>query len=271
MKYALISGACSGLAQVVIQSLKDDYIIFALDINPFVHELYKNGVNIHSFTCDITDSSQIEKTKIEISKSTSSLDVIINFAGIVELGSVIEISPAKFEKSMQVNVIGNYKINYAFFPLIKAGRGRFIIVSSEYGKLLGLPFHSFYTVSKHALEMYADSLRREVQCLGIKVIKIRPGSFKTEMVANIQKQFTTLVKETALFKRPITKMEFLMIGEIRNAREPQRIVNVFNKAINKKNPRIVYHVHNSLKMKMLNMLPSRLQDWILDRYFPNNN
>lgn len=269
MRYALISGAGSGLAQAVINDLKTDYIIFAIDKNPAIIDLYKSQENIIAYVCDITNSLQIEEIKSEISKNTQKLDLLINFASIVELGSVIEVSPATFEKTMNVNVIGMYKINHAFFSLIKQGKGRIIMVSSEYGKLLGLPFHSFYTISKHALETYADSLRREVQAFGVKVIKIRPGSFKTEMVDNIQNQFRRLVQETVLYKKPLMKMQKMMIGELQSAQSPHLIVKVFRKAIYRKYPRLAYNVHNSLKMKLLNLLPARLQDWILGKFFSN--
>lgn len=267
MKYALIAGACSGLAQVVIDAIEDDFVIFAMDINPAVSELYKGHVNIHPFILDVTATTQIEEVRSEIEKQTRSLDLLINFAGVVELGSVVEVKPEQFEKSLQINIIGNYKLNYMFFPYLKAAKGRIIIVSSEYGKLLGLPFHSFYTTSKHALEMYADSLRREVAKFGIKIIKIRPGSFKTEMVANIEKQFGRLVEDTILFHEPLHKMKNLMKGELKNAINPNRIVKVFKKAIYRKKPKIVYSVHNSFKMKLLNILPSSFQDWILRKFF----
>lgn len=234
MKYALISGACSGLAQAVIKSLEHDFIIFACDINPEILEIYKGHRNIQSFLCDVTDISQINSIKDKISLTSNKLDLIINFAGIVFLGSVIEMAPEIIEKTLQINLIGTYKINYVFFPLIKEGKGRIIIMSSEYGRLLGLPFHSFYTLSKHALEIYDDSLRREVQCFGVKIITIRPGSFNTKMVSNINNQFNELVVATKSFKKPLNKMKAMMLGEIRKAKDPNKIVKTFNKVINSK-------------------------------------
>lgn len=267
MKYALITGACSGLARAIIKSIKDDFFIFAVDINPDIFKLYEHEDSIRAFTCDIAEEAKLLTVKNDIEKLTTSLDLLINFAGIVELGSLIEVPPAKFERSMCVNVIGNYHVTHAFFPLIKNGKGRIIVLSSEYGKLLGLPFHSFYTISKHALEIYADSLRREVKGLGIKVVTIRPGSFKTAMVDNIERQFKKLVDDTVLFKKPLSRMESMMKEEIKSASKPQKIIRTFHKAIYKKNPKIAYRVHNSLKMKLLNILPPQLQDWILSHFF----
>jgi short-subunit dehydrogenase len=269
MKYALISGAGSGLAQALISAIKDNFVIFALDINPSIIDLYNKEQNIHCFSCDVTDIVEIQTVKEKILKMTTALDLLINFASVVELGSVVEVKPQAFEKSISVNVLGMYQINHAFFPLIKQGKGRIIMMSSEYGRLLGLPFHSFYTISKHAMEIYSDSLRREVRPFGVKVIKIRPGSFKTEMVRKIQKQFEVLVDQTILYNKPLMKMQKMMINEIKRAQNPNRIIKVFRYAIYKKHPRLAYNIHNSLKMKLLNILPHRLQDWILGKFFGN--
>ena len=269
MKCALISGAGSGLAQALISAIKDNFVIFALDINPSIIDLYKKEQNIHCFSCDVTDIVEIQTVKEEILKMATALDLLINFASVVELGSVVEVKPQAFEKSISVNVLGMYQINHAFFPLIKQGKGRIIMMSSEYGRLLGLPFHSFYTISKHAMEIYSDSLRREVRPFGVKVIKIRPGSFLTEMVRKIQKQFEVLVDQTILYNKPLLKMQKMMVNEIKRAQNPSRIIKVFKHAIYSKRPRLAYNIHNSLKMKLLNILPHRLQDWILGKFFGN--
>ena len=58
-----------------------------------------------------------------------------------------------------------------------------------------MPFHGFYPLSKHALEVYNDSLRRELSSLGIKVVIIRPGAFKTSMQGGIINQFENLVSQ----------------------------------------------------------------------------
>jgi hypothetical protein len=50
-------------------------------------------------------------------------------------------------------------------------------------------------------------------------------------------------------------------------RSASKIIRTFHQAIYRKNPKIVYRIHNSLKMKLLNALPPRLQDWILAKFF----
>lgn len=87
------------------------------------------------------------------------------------------------------------------------------------------------------------------------------------MQGNVTRQFDTLTKETNLYKEPLSRMQKLMLGELNRATSPQKIVKTFKKAITKRNPRYVYNLNNSMKMKMLNILPAKLQDFIISRFF----
>ncbi len=269
MKYALISGASSGLAKEVINLIKDDYYIFALDINPKLSLELEQYSNVATFKVDVTNMSDIQLAKAEILKKTDRLDLLINFAGIVILGSTVEIEPDKALRLMDINLFGMYRMNQTFFDLLLKAKGRIINVSSEYGVLDAIPFHSFYTMSKHAVEIYNDSLRREVSSLGVKVIKIRPGAFKTKMQNNIQNQFNELTKETKYFEKPLFRMKFLMDKELVKAKDTSKIIKTFRKAIYAKHPKDVYNVNNSFKMKLLSCLPSKLQDKIYKHFFSN--
>lgn len=266
MKYALIVGAYGGLASQIIDTISNDYIIFAIDKNPLVINKYENIENIYPFVCDITDKNNVLSIKEKVKEITNNINLIINFAGVVILGSTLEIDSEKALNVLKVNVMGMYNVNQIFIDMLDT-TSRIINVSSEYGVLDALPFHSFYTMSKHAVEIYNDSLRRELNFKGIKVIKIRPGAFKTNMQGNIINQFEELVNETKMYKKPLMKMKHIMVKELDKAKDTKKIVKVFKKAIYKKHPRISYNVNNSFKMKLLSSLPDTLQDKVLKIYF----
>jgi short-subunit dehydrogenase len=266
MKYALITGAKSLLAYSVVHSIKDDYFFFLVDIDSSLKETYEGLPNLNIIISDITKEATVNAIYENINKYTDKLDLVIHMAGIVELGSLVEVKVETLMKVFAINLFSVYQINQKLFPLLTNARGRIIHVSSEYGRLLGLPFHSFYTMSKHALEIYNDSLRREVKQFGIKVIKIRPGAFKTSMQSRIISQFEQQVEFTKLFKNRLIKMQNLMLGELKRAKDTKKIVKTFRKAIYKPQPKIVYNIGQSTKMKLLNMLPPRMQDWLLSKF-----
>jgi short-subunit dehydrogenase len=267
MKTALISGASGGLARATIAFLmKQEYTIFAVDKSEKVLTMIDSN-SFHPFCLDITKIEELEKVKDAIEKNNAGLDLVINFAGIVVLGSVVEESVQKLQAILNVNLLGMYNINQLAFPFVKQNIGRYINISSEYGVLNAVPFHSFYTMSKHAVEVYNDALRREVMKFGITVVKIRPGSFQTNMQQGVSKQFVELVASTKNYESGLKKMQGFMEAELDKAAPVEKFMRVMKKAIVSKKPHLCYSVHNSFKMKLLSHLPSCMQDKIFYHFF----
>ena len=155
-----------------------------------------------------------------------------------------------------------YKINSLFFPLVKNSKGKIINISSEYGKITAIPWHGYYPITKYATEIYSDSLRRELAKSGVKVIKIRPGAFKTNMQGGVVSNFNEILENTTMYKNELMKLKFMMDGELKNAKDPKIFGKKFGKICDSKHPKKVYNIKNSFKMKLLSTLPSWLQDLI---------
>ena len=259
MKHAFIAGAESGLAKAVIKELKDSYFLFCADIQYTEVERRDNRINI---PMDCYDEESIDKAVALVFKETESLDLVSSFMGIVTLGSMVELKPNTMEKIMKINFLSVYRLYNLLFPLLKNCGGRYITVTSEYAHLDALPIHGYYGVTKHALTIYNDSLRRELQKSGVTVTEISPGAFKTSMQGGIEKQFDKLIEETHMYKSILTKMRFLMTGEIKKAKDPSLFASTYMKAVNAKKPKRCYKVNNSFKMKFLSLLPASWQDLI---------
>lgn len=265
MKYALITGSESGLAKAAINKLiENGFTCFCCD--KIYSENPKQIGNTYYIKMDITKNEDILAAHDYICKITNTLDVISNFAGIVTLGSLIELPMDSLDKIIAVNLLGTYKINATFFPLVKNAKGRIINISSEYGKICGIPFHGYYGISKHALETYNDSLRRELLSSGVKVIAIRPGAFKTNMQAGVTKQFEEMVNNTKMYKKPLAKMQGIMLTELKKAKPAEIFAKTYMKAVTAKNPKKYYKTNNSFKMKLLTLLPTHMQDWAFKQY-----
>ena len=265
MKSAVITGALSGLSQAVIKKLLEDgYTVFEGDIAIKEEEIRENE---YLFPLDLTNDDSILKFYKRVTSYIDKVDVITNFAGIVILGSFVELPFTTIDKIMSINFTSTFKLNNLFFENIKAAKGRIINISSEYARITAIPIHGYYPLSKHAVDNYNDSLRREMQLHGIKVIGIRPGAFKTNMQGGINSAFDTLLASTKYYKRFLTRIKFLMTGELKNAKDPNILARVYMKALHSKHPKYYYNVKNSLKMKLLTILPAHLQDFIFKLFF----
>lgn len=257
MRYGLIIGSESGLAKAVIREL-NEYHLFCCDI---AYKEFKEEGNITYIPVDVTNNESILEVYKYVSNLTSELSFITNFAGLVTLGSMVEMPYETLDKIVSVNLLATYKFNNLFFPLLEKGCGRIINISSEYAKIGALPFHGYYAITKHAIDIYNDSLRRELQGSKVKVTCIRPGAFKTNMQSGITKQFNTMVEESIRYKEPLTKMKFIMENELVKAKNPTKFVKVYLKALNSKKPKRYYNVNNSFKMKLYTILPEGFKDW----------
>jgi NAD(P)-dependent dehydrogenase (short-subunit alcohol dehydrogenase family) len=80
---------------------------------------------------------------------------------------------------MDVNFMGAFRVARAVLPGMRQRRSGVIVNISSLGGLFGLPFQSFYSASKFALEGWTESLRYEVSPFGIRVVLVEPGDVKT--------------------------------------------------------------------------------------------
>ena len=114
----------------------------------------------------------------------ANLGILVNNAGIAKLGPVEHISSEEFDLHLKTMVLGTFNCVQIFLPLLgaknKRAPGKVINISSGGGSI-GQPFMASYCSSKHALEGFSESLRRELLIYGIKVIIVAPRAFKTEI------------------------------------------------------------------------------------------
>lgn len=103
---------------------------------------------------------------------------LVNNAGIVAAGPIEEVSLARLRQALEVNVVGAVAVTQALLPLLRAGRGRVVNVSSVSGRVVS-PFLGPYAASKFALEAVSDALRLELRPWGIATVVVEPGPVVT--------------------------------------------------------------------------------------------
>lgn len=131
---------------------------------------------------DVTDPASVTAALATIADAApTGLDCLVCAAGTIDGGPLVEVSDERFERLWQVNVLGTVRVVRAAFPLVERARGRILVTTSELGRQHALPLVGPYAMTKHALEAYAESLRREVRPLGVRVVTLAPGPFRTAM------------------------------------------------------------------------------------------
>lgn len=265
-KTALITGATGGLGDATCQYLRQrGWHVVAADFDRDALGRLEGQENITPVFIDVTDTDSVKAALVQVSERIDGLDAIVNFAGILAVGSMIEMSEVTLQRVLDVNVMGTFRVNQVFFPLIKARKGRIINISSETGWQSGGPFNGAYAASKHSIEAYSDSLRRELALLDIAVIKIQPGPFKTEMVSGIEGNFARAIDDSTAFKAVLTGLQEKAIAEGAKGRDPVELAAAIYRALTDKSPKSAYSVKPDPARCLLEYLPTRWADALIKK------
>ena len=259
MKYAFLTGAAGGICGAIVDELdrRGDWTIFAADVRP----VEKTSKNIIPIELDVRSQESCDAAAAKVAEYTDHLDVLGNIAGVHTMASLVEGDPAKtIDWMIDINVVGMIRVTQAFFPLINAGKGRIINFSSECGWEKPQPFNSPYAITKYAVEAYTIGLRRELAFLGIPVIKIEPGSFKTGMHGAANAGYEKLYNSTTHYKDVLAVMKPLMSVAMAHPHEMKDLVDVVVGAMYDDNPKTNYRVKNTWYLQLIDPIPDKVID-----------
>ncbi len=253
MKNALITGVLGGMGRATATYLINaGYTVYGIDRTDSC------DLPIEYFSADLSVSSSVNELYQRISEKTDHLDCILHFAGIYNLDSLIEIREEDFIKIFNINLFGIFRINKAFIPLLREN-SRIVITSSELAPLDPLPFTGLYAITKAAVEKYAYSLRMELNLLGLNVSVIRPGAVKTNMLGISTTALDTFCKNTQRYACNAQRFKQIVNSVETNNVSPDKIARTAYKAITVKRPKYIYNVNRNILLRLLNILPHRMQ------------
>jgi NAD(P)-dependent dehydrogenase (short-subunit alcohol dehydrogenase family) len=136
--------------------------------------------NALALQLDVTDPSQIAAAVQAATARFGTIDVLVNNAGIGYFGSFEESDLAEVRRMFEINVWGLAETTRAVLPCLRKQRSGTIVNISSVGGLVALPSLSFYNATKFAVEALSESISQEVAPLGIKVLLVEPGPFRTD-------------------------------------------------------------------------------------------
>ncbi len=136
-------------------------------------------------SCDVTDPAQVEAAFARVEKNLGPVEVLVANAGITKDTLLLRMKEEAWNEVIETNLTGVYRtVRRALGPMVRAHRGRIVIVSSVVG-FLGSPGQVNYGASKAGLVGLARSLAREVGSRGITVNVVAPGMVDTDMIAGL--------------------------------------------------------------------------------------
>ncbi|MEA2722649.1 MAG: hypothetical protein QOH59_420 [Gemmatimonadales bacterium] len=141
--------------------------------------LAKSGAEVVAVQADATDPASVSELLDEVRRRLGPIDVLINNAGVIEVGPAATMSVGDYEEAMATNFWGMLYPTLALLPEMRARRaGRIVNITSIGGKL-GIPHLLPYSASKFAAVGFSQGLRAELAADGIKVVTVCPGLMRT--------------------------------------------------------------------------------------------
>ncbi len=157
---------------------------------------------------DVTDQASIGAAVIQAEAHFGRIDVLVNAAGYGYLAAIEEGEDAAVRAQFETNVFGLLAVTKRVLPGMRARRSGYIVNFSSLGGLVAFAATGYYHATKFAVEALSESLSHEVKPLGIKVIIIEPGAFRTEWAGRSMVDSPTVIAdyaETAGKRREATR------------------------------------------------------------------
>ncbi|HJX85034.1 MAG TPA: SDR family oxidoreductase, partial [Candidatus Angelobacter sp.] len=177
----LIAGASTGIGRVCAEYLAQK----GMTVYGASRSLKAgSAAGFTALPMDVTNDNSVRQGVQQIVDQQGRLDVVVNCAGYGIAGAVEETSPQEAMAQFDTNFFGTHRVCRAVLPIMRKQKSGVIINISSLAGLMAVPFQSFYSASKFAMEGMTEALRMEVRPLGIRVVLIEPGDFKTDFPAN---------------------------------------------------------------------------------------
>jgi short-subunit dehydrogenase len=241
-RVVMITGAGSGIGRQLARTLSaQGAAIAAIDVNAdSLDTLSKelNGRPFASAVADVTDLAGIRAAGAELESRLGPTDILIASAGIGRETSALNYRAEDITAQINVNLIGvSNSIDAVLGGMLQRRRGHLVVLSSL-ASYRGLPKMAGYCASKAGVSALMDSLRVELEPLGLIVTTLCPGWIRTPLTSNIE-----------------TPQPYMM--------EVDHAVAQMVKAIRKGRAHLAYPRPAAFQVRLMSWLPCRVSDWLV--------
>jgi NADP-dependent 3-hydroxy acid dehydrogenase YdfG len=139
------------------------------------------------YPADVTSDEAVTGLVESVSMDFGRLDILVHNAAIFASGTLESASIDDLDRQYRTNVRAPYRLTQVMLPMLKASQGQVVFVNSSVGLGAATAHGRQYAITKHALRALADSLRAEVNPLGIRVLSVYPGRTATHLQEDIHK------------------------------------------------------------------------------------
>ena len=197
---------------------------------------------------DVTNFDALPAFVDAVVRDHGRVDVLVNNAGFAVAGFAEDIKLEELRRQFETNFFGTVAMTKAVLPTMRRQHSGHIIMVSSVGGLLGSVSLSSYSASKHALEGWSESLRLEVNALGIKVVLVEPGAYLTDIWTRGAVMGEKATQETSPNIQRILRMRDRI--QALPKRDPIEVARLITSIAQDPNPKLRYLVGRDAKIQL---------------------
>jgi NADP-dependent 3-hydroxy acid dehydrogenase YdfG len=193
-KVALVTGASSGIGEATALALAEAGAAVAIGarrrdrLDALTAKLTDDGARVLTLDLDVTDEQACRSAVARTREELGGLDVLVNNAGVMLLGTIVGADPEDWRRMVSTNVLGlMYMTHAAIDGMVEQGSGDVVNISSVAGRT-ARKGAGVYNASKWAVNAFSESLRQEVTGRGVRISLVEPGAVATELSSHITQE-----------------------------------------------------------------------------------
>lgn len=237
MKTWLITGCSSGLGRQLAEAVAargDRLVVTARSTESLKSLGERYSETVRSISLDVTRAGDAAKAVAVAEGAFGGLDVLVNNAGFGFIGAVEEGEPDEYRPMFEVNLFGLIETTRAALPALRKRDGARIVNLSSGAGIAGSAGFGFYNASKFAVEGLSEALAQELRPLGVHVIIVEPGPFRTEFLG---RSMLTAAREIAAYAETVpARRHYRETNNGRQAGDPAKAVAVMLRAVDARHP-----------------------------------
>ena len=259
-KVAVVTGGSSGIGLCVAERLlKSGVKVYEIsrhkkEDSPFFH-----------ITADVSDENEVRNAINEILTTEGYIDLLVNCAGFGISGAVEFTKTDDAKRQFDVNFFGVVNMCAAVIPVMRKQKSGKIINISSVAAAVPIPFQTFYSASKAAINSYTMALSNELKPFGIKVCAVMPGDIKTGFTASRKKNIMGDEEYGGRISRSVSLME----KDESNGMAPEKVGAYIVKISEKKNIKPLYTIRADYKAAVIlsKILPASMLNYIVGKIY----
>lgn len=252
---AIVTGGTSGIGRSAAQALaRAGYAVYTLSRRG------RGPDGMTHLAVDVTDEAAIEAAVARVISEQGRLDLVVNCAGFGISGAVEFTRTEDAKRLFDVNFFGMVRINRAALPHLRSSRGQIINISSVAAPV-AIPFQTYYSCSKAAVNAYTLALANEVKPFGIRVCAVMPGDIRTGFTEAREKE----QQGDALYGGRISKSVCRMEHDEQTGMPPEAVGRLVCRLAQKKRIKSLYSVGFGYQVicALVKLLPSQVTNYLV--------